>query len=48
MKLIEFYVSLSGNDKWSGKISEPNETKTDGPFVTIDGARKNRQKELED
>ena len=35
----DFYVSLAGNDSWSGKLSEPNSDKTDGPFATIEKAR---------
>ena len=34
-----FYVSLNGNDSWSGKLSEPNSKKTDGPFATFERAR---------
>lgn len=30
-----FYVSLEGCDDWSGKLPEPNEDRTDGPFATI-------------
>lgn len=36
---LNLYVSTSGNDKWSGKIAEPNEDRSDGPFATIAGAR---------
>ena len=34
-----FYVSKSGDDSWSGKLSEPNSSKTDGPFATFEKAR---------
>jgi hypothetical protein len=34
-----FYVSLSGDDSWSGKFAEPNSSETDGPFVTLEKAR---------
>ena len=34
-----FFVSTDGNDSWSGKLPAPNKEKTDGPFVTIEGAR---------
>jgi parallel beta-helix repeat protein len=34
-----FYVSGAGNDAWSGKLSEPNSAKTDGPFATLARAR---------
>lgn len=35
----DFYVSSQGNDNWSGRLEEPNEDKTDGPFATIDKAK---------
>lgn len=35
----DFYVSPEGNDRWSGKLAEPNQGRTDGPFATMDGAR---------
>lgn len=39
-KPIIFYVSdSSGDDSWSGKISNPNIQKTDGPFKTLKKAR---------
>ncbi|MHC4799405.1 MAG: right-handed parallel beta-helix repeat-containing protein, partial [Planctomycetota bacterium] len=34
-----FYVSLQGNDSWSGTLPDPNAGNTDGPFATIEGAR---------
>lgn len=34
-----FYVSPAGNDTWSGKPQSPNESKTDGPFATLERAR---------
>jgi parallel beta-helix repeat protein len=36
---ITFYVSNDGNDRWSGRISEPNESKTDGPFASLKRAK---------
>jgi len=33
------YVSPVGNDAWSGRISEPNSTGTDGPFATLEHTR---------
>lgn len=33
------YVATNGNDSWSGKLSDPNTDKTDGPFATIERAR---------
>jgi len=34
-----FYVSIEGNDSWSGKLSKPNTGMTDGPFATPEKAR---------
>jgi len=36
---IVFYVSTEGNNRWSGRLSEPNDTKTDGPFASLQRAR---------
>jgi hypothetical protein len=33
------YISPDGNDEWSGRLSEPNAEKSDGPFRTIHGAQ---------
>lgn len=45
----DFYISPEGNDNWSGKLAAPNESKTDGPFATVERAqqavRELRQKE---
>ncbi len=38
-KETAFYVSLDGNDSWSGKLPEPNSKKSDGPFATFERAR---------
>ena len=35
----DFYVSLSGNDSWLGKLPAPNPQRTDGPFRTLECAR---------
>lgn len=35
----DFYVSSTGNDKWTGTLSEPNADQTDGPFRTIERAK---------
>lgn len=35
----QFYVSTAGNDAWSGTMSVPNESQSDGPFATIERAR---------
>lgn len=32
------YVSPSGNDTWSGKLSAPNHAKTDGPLASLPAA----------
>ncbi len=38
---ITLYVSATaGNDKWSGRLAQPNRMHTDGPFATFDRARK--------
>jgi len=34
-----YYVSMVGNDVWSGKLAEPNAAKTDGPYATLGRAR---------
>ena len=34
-----FYVAPNGNDNWTGKQANPNETKIDGPFATLERAR---------
>ena len=39
IKETAFYISLSGNDSWSGKLSDPNTSLTDGPFATFEKAR---------
>ena len=36
---LVFYVSISGNDAWSGKLPGPNARKSDGPFATLERAR---------
>lgn len=35
----DFFVSPSGNDRWSGQLAEANAAKTDGPFATLARAR---------
>ena len=39
MNEITFFVATNGKDHWSGRISEPNKTNTDGPFATIRKAK---------
>jgi len=34
-----FYVATTGNDAWSGRLSAPNDEKTDGPFASLSRAR---------
>ena len=36
----DFYISPEGKDSWSGKLDAPNAAKTDGPFASLDRARK--------
>ena len=36
---VKLYVSAEGNDAWSGKASQPNAEKSDGPFAGIARAR---------
>jgi len=36
---ITLYVSTQGSDNWSGKLSQPNASRTDGPVATLNGAR---------
>jgi len=33
------YISLNGNDSWSGKLAQPNPQASDGPLRTLEGAR---------
>ena len=35
-----FYVATTGNDGWTGKLAAPNAAATDGPFATLDRARR--------
>jgi hypothetical protein len=34
-----FYVSTTGNDRWSGTVPEPTPDRRDGPFATLDRAQ---------
>ena len=36
---LALYVSITGNDTWSGRLAEPNAAGTDGPLATIQKAR---------
>ena len=35
----DYYVSQAGNDSWSGRLPDPNDAGTDGPFATLERAR---------
>jgi hypothetical protein len=52
MKTTDLYVSLTGNDTWSGKLMKANKEGTDGPLATLQGAlktvREQRAKEKTD
>lgn len=34
-----FFVAPEGNDRWSGRLPEPNAQRSDGPLATISGAQ---------
>lgn len=36
--VMKIYISKSGNDNWSGKLSKPDRNLTDGPFLTLQRA----------
>ena len=36
---LELFVSPKGNDKWSGRLAEPNGLGTDGPLASLEAAR---------
>ncbi|HID05914.1 MAG TPA: right-handed parallel beta-helix repeat-containing protein, partial [Armatimonadetes bacterium] len=36
---MKLYVSVDGNDGWSGRLPSPKSDKTDGPFATLERAR---------
>jgi parallel beta-helix repeat protein len=35
----QYFVSVAGNDAWSGRLEKPNAEATDGPFATLERAR---------
>jgi len=39
----DLYVSPAGNDSWSGTLDAPNSSHNDGPFATIERARREVQ-----
>lgn len=41
---LRLYVAPNGNDVWSGRLTSPNRSRTDGPFATIDRARREVRK----
>jgi hypothetical protein len=46
--IADFYVATDGNDSWSGTLSAPNSTGTNGPFATIGRAQSAVQGILQD
>jgi hypothetical protein len=38
--IADFYVATNGNDSWSGTLDAPNNDRSDGPFATLDRARR--------
>ena len=36
---VAVYVSPAGDDRWSGRLAEPNAAHNDGPFATLARAR---------
>ncbi len=42
-----FYVAPNGNDAWSGKLPDPNEAGSDGPFATLQHAQQALRRLLE-
>ncbi len=40
MSFADYYVSPDGNDEWSGVLEFPNADQTDGPFATLERARR--------
>ena len=39
-RAADFYVAASGNDSWSGTLEAANAERTDGPFATLERARR--------
>ena len=42
----DHYVSIQGNDTWTGLLAEPNAARTDGPFRSLPKARAAARAEL--
>ena len=38
-RAVTLHVSPQGNDRWSGRLDEPNRQRTDGPLASLTGAR---------
>ena len=38
--VADFYVATNGNDNWSGTLDTPSPDLSDGPFATVDRARR--------
>ncbi|MDP0492419.1 MAG: right-handed parallel beta-helix repeat-containing protein [Verrucomicrobiota bacterium JB023] len=36
----DLFISPAGSDDWSGRLAEPNSDQTDGPFASLDRARR--------
>ena len=36
----QYFISREGRDTWSGRLPEPNRAKTDGPFATLERAKR--------
>jgi hypothetical protein len=39
-RALDLYVSIDGNDDWSGRVAEPSPRTADGPFRTLDRAKR--------
>src|SRR5262245_15601196 len=40
VKHADFYVATDGNDNWSGSLDAPNAGRTNGPFASLERARR--------
>jgi hypothetical protein len=38
-ELADFFIAPNGTDTWTGRLAQPNEARTDGPFATLCRAR---------
>ena len=34
-EMLRYFVSMDGNDGWSGRLAEPNSSGDDGPFASL-------------